>query len=187
MPDAHESCRNAPSQPHKCSRFIVYTNPRKKVQALIDFSVGMFIGRVHEASLVSERVSAGTRGFFRSSGADSVILHTTHGLRPWAAFFRRFAAGAERPQKASIPREVIGSEIFGCSGCLILRSRFEIAIFWFVMSITARELTPFTQSISVRSARHVIAMHARKMFALTTGTNPAAERRKNAAHAARRG
>ena len=45
MPDAHESCRNAPSQPHKCSRFIVYTNPRKKVQALIDFSEGLFTGK----------------------------------------------------------------------------------------------------------------------------------------------
>src|SRR5579863_2131759 len=30
MPDAHESCRKAPSQPHKCSRFIVYSRGRPK-------------------------------------------------------------------------------------------------------------------------------------------------------------
>ena len=46
MPDAHESCTNAPSQPHNCSRFIVYTNLFPKVQALIDFSAGLFTGRV---------------------------------------------------------------------------------------------------------------------------------------------
>ena len=32
MPDAHESCRKAPSQPHNCSRFIVYTKPCGKAQ-----------------------------------------------------------------------------------------------------------------------------------------------------------
>src|SRR5579872_1375876 len=61
MPDAHESCRKAPSQPHKCSRFIVYTNPQEKAQALIDFFVGMFTGRVHPPSGAGKMVSP-TRG-----------------------------------------------------------------------------------------------------------------------------
>jgi len=34
--------QKAPSQPHKCSRFTVYTNPHRKVQALIDFFAQMF-------------------------------------------------------------------------------------------------------------------------------------------------
>jgi len=40
MPDAHESCRNAPSQPHKCSRFIVYTKAYEKAQGAICFFDG---------------------------------------------------------------------------------------------------------------------------------------------------
>ena len=30
MPDAHESCKIAPSQPHNCSRFIVYSTCRRR-------------------------------------------------------------------------------------------------------------------------------------------------------------
>src|SRR5215472_5284370 len=46
MPDAHESCRNAPSQPHNCSRFIFYSNEYGKVQEAIDFFARKFTGLV---------------------------------------------------------------------------------------------------------------------------------------------
>jgi len=46
MPDAHESCRKAPSQPHNCSRFIVYTKPSGKAQEAIAFFPRKFTGLV---------------------------------------------------------------------------------------------------------------------------------------------
>ena len=64
MPDAHESCRKAPSQPHNCSRFIVYTNPCKKVQALIDFFAGFFTERVPAAKGGPLKPSFRLSGFF---------------------------------------------------------------------------------------------------------------------------
>jgi hypothetical protein len=42
MPDAHESCRNAPDQPHACSRFIVYNKEFTKAQEGIQIFAGKF-------------------------------------------------------------------------------------------------------------------------------------------------
>jgi len=50
MPDAHESCRKAPSQPHNCSRFIVYTKPCAKAQGGICFFARKFTGMVLRSS-----------------------------------------------------------------------------------------------------------------------------------------
>src|SRR5215471_11752330 len=50
MPDAHESCRNAPSQPHKCSRFTVYIKPSGKTQECICFLARKFTEVVRTVS-----------------------------------------------------------------------------------------------------------------------------------------
>ena len=42
MPDAHESCRNAPDQPHNCSRFIVYSKECAKAQGAFEIFARKF-------------------------------------------------------------------------------------------------------------------------------------------------
>src|SRR5499427_2330844 len=80
MPDAPESCRKAPSQPHNCSRFIVYSKPRKKVQALIDFFAEMFTGRV-QMSVLADVPAKRRRVSFAPPGLALIFFANTHSLR----------------------------------------------------------------------------------------------------------
>jgi hypothetical protein len=67
MPDAHESCRKAPSQPHNCSRFIVYTKPSGKAQEAIAFFARKFTGLVQAPIVSSAKVDVVPRAFLCKS------------------------------------------------------------------------------------------------------------------------
>lgn len=57
LPDAHESCRKTPSQPHACSRFIVYSKECRKVQAPIQIFAGKFMEMVPGSASVCSAVA----------------------------------------------------------------------------------------------------------------------------------
>jgi len=85
--------QKAPSQPHNCSRFIVYSKTRKKVQALIDFFVEMFTGWVPMSAL-ADMPAKRRRASFAPPGLVLIFFANTHQLALWAAFFRSFGAAS---------------------------------------------------------------------------------------------
>jgi hypothetical protein len=90
----HNRCRtrtrvaeNAPSQPHKCSRWIVYTRGRRDcaTRSLRRAGVYQFGSSMRWVWRRCSRVSFAPRGLFLFCG-------NTPRLTPWVAFLRRFAA-----------------------------------------------------------------------------------------------
>jgi len=66
MPDAHESCRKAPSQPHKCSRFILYSRRVRKIASGNFKNAQVYQFGPSDGSKKSRRlVEACVRGFFQ--------------------------------------------------------------------------------------------------------------------------
>ena len=124
MPDAHESCRNAPSQPHKCSRFTVYIKPSGKTQECICFLARKFTEMVRTVSTRANWAGILRRGAGAQADRDS---RGTHGERLSADFSRSaFISGRGRwPAFSSVVDRVAAGLSPRCYWPKLVRRRRE--------------------------------------------------------------